>query len=193
MDPGSPRSCYAASKRAAETLCAAYRKEYGVDYVIARPGHIYGPTAGTGDIRASSDFLRRAAVGEDIVLRSRGSQLRSYCFVFDCVIQLLTVMLLGESGEAYNISNPRSRITIAEMAHAVARLAGVECLYEPMPDEHDNPMRNSSLSSGKFASLLGMDERAMEAWGGCLDAEEGFARSLRILKAYESAGGNGGT
>ena len=73
------------------------------------------------------------------MLRSRGSQLRSYCFVFDCVIQLLTVMLLGESGEAYNISNPRSRITIAEMAHAVARLAGVECLYEPMPDEHDNP------------------------------------------------------
>ncbi|MBP5464105.1 MAG: hypothetical protein J6Y13_02890, partial [Treponema sp.] len=88
---------------------------------------------------------------------------------------------------------PRSRITIAEMAHAVARLAGVKCLYEPMPDESDNPMRNSSLSSGKFASLLCMDERDMETWGGCLDAEEGFVRSLRILKEYESAGGNGGT
>lgn len=192
VDPGSPRSCYAASKRAAETLCAAYRKEYGADYVVARPGHIYGPTAGAGDVRASSDFLRRAAAGEDIVLRSRGSQLRSYCCVFDCVIQLLTVLLAGESGEAYNISNPRSRITVAEMAHAVARLAGVRCLCEPRPDERDNPMRNSSLSSGKFASLLGMDERDMEAWGGCLDAEEGFARSLRMLEARESAGRNDG-
>lgn len=154
IDLGNPRSCYASSKRAAETLCSAYKKEFGVDYVIVRPGHIYGPTFNEKDNRVSSNFIKKAASGENLVLRSRGTQVRSYCYVFDCVIQLLNILLNGDSGEAYNISNPKSLITIADMAKILASITGVQCFFELRADEQDNPMQNSSLSSRKFEALM---------------------------------------
>ena len=54
----SPRSCYPSSKRAAETLCAAYAQEYGTDFVIARPCHVYGPGFTDNDNRVYAQFIR---------------------------------------------------------------------------------------------------------------------------------------
>ena len=51
------RSSYSVSKRAAETFSISYSKEYEIDSVIARPGHIYGPTAKLTDNRVSSKWL----------------------------------------------------------------------------------------------------------------------------------------
>ena len=45
LDILNPRNAYASSKRASETLCASYYKQYGVKSCVVRPGHIYGPTA----------------------------------------------------------------------------------------------------------------------------------------------------
>ena len=75
IDLLNPRSCYPVAKRAAETLCVSYAAEYGVDVVIARPGHIYGPTAGNWDSRVSSDWAYAAAAGRNIVMKSEGRQL----------------------------------------------------------------------------------------------------------------------
>ena len=44
IDPMNPRSCYPEGKRAAETLCASYASQYGVDALVARLCHVYGPT-----------------------------------------------------------------------------------------------------------------------------------------------------
>ena len=66
VDILNPRACYPSSKRAAETLCAAYKKEYGVDVVIIRPGHVYGPTMTDTDNRASSQFPRDVKAGKNI-------------------------------------------------------------------------------------------------------------------------------
>ena len=109
VDILNPRACYPSSKRVAETLCAAYSAEYGVvDYVIVRPGHIYGPTMTETDSRAASQFALNAAHGDDIVMKSAGTQLRSYCYVIDCASAILTVLLKGKQGEAYNIRSARS-------------------------------------------------------------------------------------
>ena len=43
IDPMNPRSCYPESKRAAETLCASYASQYGLDCVVARLCYVYGP------------------------------------------------------------------------------------------------------------------------------------------------------
>ena len=51
IDMLNPRNSYSIGKRAAETLCASYADEYGVESVIVRPGHIYGPTASPYDNR----------------------------------------------------------------------------------------------------------------------------------------------
>lgn len=175
VDIGNPRACYPTSKRAAETLCATYNKEFGVDYVIVRPGHVYGPTMTASDSRASSEFLRLASQRESIIMKSEGSQMRSYCYVVDCVSAILTVLLKGNSGEAYNISNPESIVTIRDFAECTASEAGVNVVFEGAKDQEKasyNLMDNSSLTSDKLENL---------GWKGIFNLQAGINATLRAL------------
>lgn len=176
VDLSNPRACYPISKRAAETLCATYRKEYGINYVIVRPGHIYGPTMTISDSRAASEFIRMAACGKDIVMKSAGIQLRSYCYVVDCVSAILTVLLNGKIGEAYNISNPASVVTIRNFAECLAGAAGAKVVFENATDAEKasyNLMDNSSLTSDKLEAL---------GWKGKYDLKAGVEATLKALQ-----------
>ncbi len=176
IDLLNPRSSYSVGKRAAETLCASYADEYGVESVIIRPGHIYGPTAVQTDNRVSSAWAYAAARGEDIVMKSDGAQIRSYCYCLDSASAILKVLLRGESVHAYNISNPKSVITIRKMAELLAENAGVKLRLELPTDKEKqgfNPMSNSSLDSTELMAL---------GWKGLFDAERGFAHTVEILR-----------
>lgn len=122
VDCTKVRSCYPSSKRASETLCIAYSKEYNVDVVIARPSHTYGPNFTESDNRVYAQFIRNILKGEDIVMKSTGSQYRSWCYVVDCVSALLYILLKGENGQAYNIADNSSNITIKELAEMIAKI-----------------------------------------------------------------------
>lgn len=170
------RASYPVAKRAAETICVSYANQYGLDVSIVRPGHIYGPTAQSSDNRVSSLFARQAAGGENLIMKSTGAQIRSYCHCIDCATAILTVMLKGTSKEAYNISNPNSIVTIRQMAEAFARHAGVELILELPTDAEKaafNPMNNSSLRSNKLEAL---------GWRGLFDGESGFAQTIAVLR-----------
>ena len=170
------RNSYSVGKRAAETLCASYSDEYGVESVIVRPGHIYGPTASPYDTRVATAWSYAVARGEDIVMKSDGSQIRSYCYCLDCGSAILKVLISGENCHAYNISNPNSIVTIKEMGEILAKSAGVELRME-LPTEEEkkgfNPMSNSSLESTSLVAL---------GWKGYFDAATGFDHTVRILK-----------
>lgn len=176
VDILNPRACYPSSKRASETLCASYKKEYGLDVVIVRPGHVYGPTLTPNDSRASAQFIRNVIEGKDIIMKSPGLQLRSYCYVFDCVSAILTVLLNGKSGEAYNISNKDSIVSIRELAESLANCCGRKILFEN-PDDMEisgyNMMVNSALDSGKLENL---------GWRGLYNIDEGIRSTIGILK-----------
>ena len=147
-----------------------------MESVIVRPGHIYGPTASPHDNRVASAWAYSVARGEDIVMKSDGSQIRSYCYCLDCASAILKVLLSGENCHAYNISNPDSIISIKEMAEILAASAGVQLRME-LPTEEErkgfNPMSNSSLES---TSLLNL------GWAGCFDATTGFDHTVRIIR-----------
>lgn len=172
----NPRNSYSIGKCAAETMCASYYDEYGVESVIIRPGHIYGPTAVTSDNRVSSTWAYVVARGEDIVMKSNGAQIRSYCYCLDSASAILKVLLKGKAIHAYNISNPDSIISIREMAEILTKTAGVNLRME-LPTEEEikgfNPMSNSSLDSEELMSL---------GWRGIFDAERGFSHTVEILK-----------
>lgn len=175
VDILNPRACYPSAKRAAETLCAAYTAQYGVDAVIVRPGHVYGPTAGPEDNRASSQFPRDVKAGKDIVMKSAGTQLRSYCYVLDCVSAMVTVLLKGQSGSAYNISNRESVVTIRQMAEAFAKAGGREVCFENPTDAEKksyNLMDNSALDAGELEKL---------GWKGLFDLEAGVTATLDAI------------
>lgn len=176
------RNSYSVSKRAAETLCASYASEYSVDSVIVRPGHIYGPTASSADKRVGSAWALAAARGEDIVMKSDGAQIRSYCYCLDCASAILTVLIKGKNCCAYNISNPDSIISIKQMAELLSEYGKVKIQKElPLDKEKKsfNPMSNSSLNSSAL-QLLG--------WHGLFDAKRGFEHSVEILRSMEREG-----
>lgn len=176
VDILSPHSSYSSSKRAAETLCAAYNEQYGVDFVISRPGHIYGPTASKSDIRVASKFMYNALQGQNLILKSKGEQLRSYCYTVDAASAIITVLINGISGNAYNISNPDSIITIAQMANYYAEYGKVKLIFD-LPTETEiksfNPMKTSALNSEKLLNL---------GWKNAFSKEEGFYNTIKILK-----------
>ena len=176
VDPTQSRSCYPASKRAAETLCVSYTQQYGLDTVIVRPCHTYGPNTTKNDNRASVQFVNSAVAGKDIVMRSRGTQLRSYCYIADCVSALLTVLLCGKSCEAYNIANPQARATIADFAEIVAKIAGTKVVFSE-PDEaqkaEQTPITYAVLDSDKLCAL---------GWNGKYSVESGIINTISVIR-----------
>ena len=134
IDPMLPRACYPESKRAAETLCASYAAQYGVDALVARLCHVYGPTFTAANSRADAQFIRKALAGEDIVMKSAGSQVRSFCYVADAVSALLTLLERGERGQAYNVANRASVASIREYAETLADIAGVKVVFDVPPE-----------------------------------------------------------
>ena len=171
-----PRNSYAVGKRAAETLCISYSDEYGVESVIVRPGHIYGPTAMITDKHVSSQWAYDAANGKNIVMKSNGTQLRSYCYCLDSAAAIITALIKGENCHAYNISNPNSVISIRQMAEILSSCAESELKIELANEEEKktfNPMDNSSLDSSALIKL---------GWKGMFDAETGLSHTVEILK-----------
>lgn len=170
VDILKPRSCYPISKRASETLCISYMKEYGVDVVIARPCHIFGKP-GEKDNRVFAQFIRNIENNEDIVLKSEGKDIRSYCYINDCVKALFKILLEGKKGEAYNISS--EAISIKELAEIVAKIGNKKVVYETPKEEEQkvfNPMSKAVLNSNKLRAL---------GWKPEYTIEEGFKKIIK--------------
>lgn len=134
VDCMTMRSCYPTSKRAAETLCVAYSQQYGVETVVARPCHTYGPMFTDSDSRAYAQFVRNARKHEDIVLKSRGGQFRSWLYVKDCASAILTILLKGQNQQAYNVADENSCVTICELAETIADIGGTKVVFD-VPSE----------------------------------------------------------
>lgn len=175
VNPTEPRSCYPSSKRTAETLCVSYTQQYGLETVIARPCHIYGPNTTASDNRASVQFMNNAIQGEDILMKSRGTQMRSYCYVADCASAILTILLCGQSKEAYNVANPDARVTIAGLAEAIAETAGRKVVFseaETIAKEQQTPITYAVLGSDKLCAL---------GWKGNYTIKQGVSSTYQVL------------
>lgn len=170
VDCAIPRSCYPSSKRAAETLCVSYAEEYGSDVVIARPCHTYGPFFTESDNRVYAQFIRNLEAGEDIVLKSPGLQQRSWLYVVDCAFALLTILLKGKKGEAYNVADEQSNITIRQLAELLAEAEGKKVVFD-IDKESGNttPITQATFSTKKLAQL---------EWQPMTTIEEGLVHTL---------------
>lgn len=120
---GEARWTYAVSKLATEHLAHNYHKQYGLPTVAIRPFNIYGPRqVGEGAVH---HFIVRALKNEELVIHNDGAQIRAWCYVDDIVDGLeLAVEKDGAIGQSFNIGNPRSTITIHQLALDIVRLAG---------------------------------------------------------------------
>ena len=124
LNLATSRACYTESKRVSEALCQSYLSEYGVESKIVRLPRVFGPTMLGSDTKASSQFIIKSLRGEDVVLKSKGEQYFSYCYVSDAVAAMLFVLLHGETGEAYNVSNSSCDIRLRDFAKICAEFNG---------------------------------------------------------------------
>ncbi len=170
------RAGYPESKRCGEALCQAYKKQYELDVVIARLTRSYGPTMLKDDSKAISQFINKALANEDIVLKSDGSQYYSFLYMSDSVYGLLTVLLKGEDGEAYNISDEESDITLKDLAKLIADNCHKKVIFE-LPDE----VEKAGFSKATKARL---DNEKLTNIGfeAMYDISEGIYRTITILK-----------
>lgn len=176
IDCNTLRAGYPESKRLGETLCNAYFQTYGLDFVIPRLSRVYGTTMLQSDSKAISQFIKRAADGEDIVLKSEGNQKYSYSFVTDAAAGILYTMLLGKRGQAYNIADKESDITLKELAECLARIAGTKVIFE-LPDESER--RGYSTAT---KAMLCADKLEQLGWRANVHMEAGLAETVASMK-----------
>lgn len=172
----NPRSCYPLSKLAAETLCVSYSQQYNVKTVIVRPCHCYGPTQTENDSRASAQFINNVLNNQDIIMKSEGLQVRSYCYVVDCAMGLVIALLNGENASAYNVANNNSILSIREMAEKIACIGNKKVVFE-IPNEVEkksyNPVTRSVLNGKKLEQL---------GWIPCWDFDKGIQNTFNIMR-----------
>ncbi|KDE62039.1 hypothetical protein FUSO5_10245, partial [Fusobacterium necrophorum BFTR-1] len=162
LETMSFRSCYPESKRMAETLGMSYLEQYGINFISVRPAYIYGVSMNTDNNRVNEQFLRSACNNENIIMKSEGKQIRSYCYVSDCISALLFIMLLGKKGEAYNISNRRQNISIREFAEIIAEITGIKVIFEIPKSMDSYNIKNTILNSSKLESLGWMPKKSLK-------------------------------
>ena len=176
IDCNTMRAGYPESKRCGEALCQAYIKQKGMDIVISRLTRSYGPTMLFGDTKAISQFIRNAIAGENIVLKSEGTQYYSYTYMADAVSGLLYILLLGECGEAYNIADEASDIMLKDLASIIASVVGRNVVFE-IPDAIESAgyskATKARLDSTKIQEL---------GWKAFYNINNGISRTIEILK-----------
>ena len=176
IDCNTLRAGYPESKRVGETLCNAYNKTYGLEFSIPRLSRVYGPTMLLSDTKAISQFIKKAAASEDIVLKSEGNQKYSYTFVTDAAAGILYTILQGEKGQAYNVADKESDITLKDLAQTLARIANTKVIFE-LPDEKER--RGYSTAT---KAMLNADKLKKLGWNAQVHMSEGLSCTVEKMK-----------
>jgi UDP-glucose 4-epimerase len=174
---GEARWTYAVSKLAGEHLAHAYHDELGLPTVTVRPFNVYGPgQIGGGAIRA---FIEAALAGDDLVVRGNGSQIRAWCYVDDMVEALVLALERPDAvGQSFNVGNPRSAVTIFDLAQRVKRLTDCpgEIRFAPL-NYVDVELRIPNVE--KARELLGFEAR--------VELDEGLERTIAWYRSRKPA------
>ena len=165
---GEARWTYAVSKLAGEHLAHAYHDELGLPTVTVHPFNVYGPgQIGGGAIRA---FIEGALEGRDLVIHGDGSQIRAWCYVDDMVGACLLCLERPQAvGNAFNVGNPRSTVTVFDLAQRIKRLTGCPgaIVFQPL---HYTDVELRIPNVDKARELLGFEAR--------IELDDGLARTI---------------
>ena len=173
VNPIGIRSCYDEGKRAAETLCFDYRRQFNLDTRIIRIFNTYGPNMAIGDGRVVSNFIVQALRNEPINIYGDGEQTRSFCYVSDLVEGIHTLLQLDKNPDTpINLGNP-NEFTILELAKVVIEITDSksEIFNNPLPQD-DPRQRCPDISLAK--SILN--------WKPTIEIKEGIEKTAAYFK-----------
>lgn len=175
------RSCYDEGKRAGESLCKDFRKQYGVDVRIVRLFNIYGPNMMFNDGRVISNFMLQALTGDDITVHGKGEQSRSFMYVDDLIDAFVLLMDVDKDKAGlgpFNVGNPEER-SIRDLAYDIKNFTGSQSQvifmdYDTIPERLGDPQQRCPDIS-RIRSLID--------WQPRIDFADGLKRTYDDFKA----------
>lgn len=174
IDCNTARAGYNEAKRTCEALTQSYMQQYGTSVVIARLARVIGPDKKI-DTKAMSQFMDKALANEDIVLKSKGNQKFSYCYIADAVSGIFKILFDGVNGEAYNISDENEGITLGGYAAFIAELAGRKVEYQ---------IEDDAAASRASYALLDISKLKQIGWKPLFSVSEALKRTYEIKKNW---------
>ena len=173
VNPIGIRSCYDEGKRAAETLCFDYHRQYGVDTRVVRIFNTYGPNMSLNDGRVVSNFIVQALRNENISIYGQGNQTRSFCFVSDLIEAIYRVMTMRENiTMPINLGNP-NEITVFELAQKIIKMTNSNSKIEHKSIPKDDPT-NRKPDIALARNILN--------WEPLISLENGLAQTINYFK-----------
>lgn len=169
IDCTNVRSSYSESKRMCECMFASYAKQYGIHTNIARLTATFGRGVSKTDKRVFAQFAQSIINKQNIVLKSTGESVRDYCDAEDAATAMLYILVKGEAGEAYNVANMDTVISIKDMALMFTELypeSGSKLVFDLSVDATKlgyNAVMRNVINSQKLLALgwkpvFGMDD-----------------------------------
>lgn len=180
IDCNTSRAGYNEAKRLSESLCQSFTAQYGVDCVIARLARCFGADR-KADSKAMAQFMNCALRGEDIVLKSKGDQRFSYCYVADAVSGLIKVLLDGKSGDAYNVSDDDEDMTLGGYAEYIANLADKKVVFDL------SGLNNQGVSKAVRA-LIDTSKLKSLGWTPLYSVKSALKRTYDVLSQLRTDG-----
>ncbi|MGC9954222.1 MAG: UDP-glucuronic acid decarboxylase family protein [Rhizomicrobium sp.] len=169
-----PRACYDEGKRCAETLFFDYYRQHKLRIKVARIFNTYGPRMHPNDGRVVSNFIMQALRNEPITLYGDGGQTRSFCYVDDLVIGLMSFMETGDDVVGpINLGNP-DEFTIRELAEKIIAITGSRSKLSFLPLPTDDPTRRKPDIS-RARSALG--------WEPSVTLDDGLKRTIAYFQS----------
>lgn len=175
VDPQSVRACYDEGKRAAETLCADYRRRYGVSVAVVRIFNTYGPRMAHDDGRVVSNFITAGLEGRPLVVSGDGNQTRSFCYVGDMIDGLIKAMEVG-SDQSINLGNPHAEMSVGDLAKLIRDMTGGASPIVPGEAPESDPRRRRPDIS-RAVDILG--------WWPKTSLREGLVRTIEWFSSQK--------
>lgn len=183
-----PRSCYDESKRMGETMCHSYHRIHGTPVKWVRPFNVYGPGMRIKDDRVVPKFTFQLLRDENITVHIPGVQTRTFCYIVDAMVGFLKTLLIGRSGEVYNIGRQDGEMSIVELAEKMKDIfppSKGEIVKIEMPQEYPSDQaqrRCPDISKAKehlnYTPKVTLEDGLSRTYEWCKDALKKDTKSI---------------
>ena len=159
------------SKKFAENLLVCWGKKYKLKINSARLFHTYGPLMKLGDGRIHSDLIMNV-VKNNLLIKGNYNIKRSFCYITDVVLGILTIILKGQNGESYNIANPRETFKVIELAKLIAKISNRKVVIKKQTNYSRNNFKYPKISINKIKKI---------GWTPTTDIKSGIKKTINFF------------